>query len=316
MSVQAEEARWDPPPGVVDHSGRPIPDAADFFHPPPAEIGEVVKASTTLKKGQRPYSTGGRLFLVSMTGLLGALLGVFFVLAAGLRAGLGQLLIPLLLGGLCAALGALPTRFRHRCSYVGRRGVTRFVCAGGRDYLARQEIFLFEDAAELRTAQTRHYVNGVYTGTVYTYTWSGRDGSKRYVLSGRYNSRSGNPPAKDPFHFAVAAEVAWSVFLLDLAQDELETFGALQFNLGGADRVRVGPGFIEMHLRGRTERIEAADIGGISLQDGAFTVKHREARRGFLGFGSSGYFSFPYSQMANARLFFLALDRLLGLRFE
>ena len=92
----------------------------------------------------------------------------------------------------------------------------------------------------------------------------------------------------------------------------MEQQGFLQFNLSKNDFVRVGPGVLEFAMKGELSRVTAADIKSLNLGQGTFTIKTHEAK----WFGSKGKFSFSYATMANARLFLIALERLLGYRVE
>ena len=159
----------------------------------------------------------------------------------------------------------------------------------------------------MRTAQTRHYYNGIYTGTSYSFLWTDAAGRKVLGLSGRHQGKNALPKPGDPFHFANATEIAWSMFLLARADAELAEHGALRFNVGGNKWLVIGPGFIEFHFGGRTDRCEAGDIKSIALSQGQFAILHRDAK----WYSSKGKFSFPYGNMANARLFLLVLDRFL-----
>lgn len=297
----AEPATWTPGPGVTQHSGDPIPQDFVFFAAPPPEIGEVLTARTTLTSKKRPKSPMSRLLL---GGLLGSLayagLGFLGVEAGWQIAAFFGLLI----------LVWLVTGFTHKVSYVGKEGVARLTCKGRVDRIVKSEVFRFDEAAELRTGQTRQYVNGVYSGTSYHFTWTDANGRKRFKLSGSYHGEKKPPKAKDQFHFAASAETAWSLHLLDRAQQELELTGALRFGLGGSDWVAVGPGFLILNRKGNQERWESSEIGGINAGDGVLKIKRIDAKEGW--FSSKGVFQFSYQQMANARLFLIAIDRLLN----
>ena len=62
--------------------------------------------------------------------------------------------------------------------------------------------------------------------------------------------------------------------------------------------------------------IKVEEVGGISLNGGQLTVRHKDAKPGFLGFGRSGIFTFTCASLANARVFFLALEKLMGYGFS
>jgi hypothetical protein len=71
-----------------------------------------------------------------------------------------------------------------------------------------------------------------------------------------------------------------------------------------------------LHVDGEHATIKVEELGGISLSGGELTVRHKDAKPGFLGFGRSGIFTFTYASIANARVFFLALEKLMGYRFS
>lgn len=297
----AEQAAWQPGPEVNQHNQGPLPPDLVFFAAPPPEIGEIVTARSTLTNRKRPKAALSRLLLGGFLGSL-AYVGLSF---AGVEV-VWQVLAFL---GVLAVVWWL-TGFKHKVTYVGKEGVARLTCKGRTDRLVKSEVFRFEDAAALRTGQTRQYCNGVYTGTSYQFTWTDAAGRKRFKLSGTYRGEKKPPKAKDPFHFAESAELAWSLYLLDRMQEELKRDGALRFPLGGADFVAVGPGFLVLSRKGNQERWELDEIGGIIVNDGTLKIKRIDAKEGW--FSSQGVFQFPYQQMANARLFLLSINRLLG----
>src|SRR4051812_34613412 len=61
LGYATHASAWTPPPGVAEHSDQPIPPDADFFVPPPAEIGPVRSARTTLRLRNQPWAMWLRL---------------------------------------------------------------------------------------------------------------------------------------------------------------------------------------------------------------------------------------------------------------
>ncbi len=297
---------WIPSASVTNHNGDPLPPDRVFFAPPPPEIGEVVSAYSTLPTGKRPMPWLSRMALSGFAGSAGAAALHFL----GVQETVLQVLCFLALAPLVWWL----TGFSHKVSYVGKEGIARLRCQGRPDHVTRTEVFRFDSAAELRTGQTRHYTNGVYTGTSYNFTWTGPDGRKKFRLNGTYHGEKKPPKPKDPFHFAEAAEVAWSIYLFDQASRELETNGSIRFNLGGSDWIAVGPGFVDLSRKGNVERWTPQEIGGLTIGDGVFKIKRTDAKEGW--FSSQGVFQFRYQSMANARLFLIAIQRLLGYQFQ
>lgn len=302
---------WTPGEGVLRHAGVPVEREFDFFASPAQEIGEVVTAESTLRQGKRAMPLLLRLFLSMAVGMLTLVLlvGGAFALRMGLTVGgaLVCLLVPFVLSLIVLAA----TGFKHHCSYVGTHGMARYTIKGSREAEPREELFLFDDASNLTTSQTRHYTNGIYTGTHYNFNWTDADGRSLFKLSGQYKSKTGNPAAKSPFHFARAGEGMWNNFLIDRLQAELEQHGYVEFKINKNDCVRVGPGFLEFNLGNKNQRLTPEDIKNINIAQGTFQIDTHDAR----WFSSKGKFRFNYGAMANAQLFLYSLERLLGYQF-
>jgi hypothetical protein len=178
------------------------------------------------------------------------------------------------------------TRFAHTCTYVGTRGLARYRCVGRRDRLIEKSVFLFRDAAALRSVLTRRYQRKTYQGSDYAFEWLGARGEVLFRVKGprpdwrdadevlRYFRQGGggsvNPldeerRATDPRHFGEAAEVAWSLYRLDFAQAELEGKGCVRFALAGGGEIRVGPGFLDFGAPGG--RCAVGDLAGTTLTE-------------------------------------------------
>ena len=247
--VDVDWEGWSPPEGVVTHAGLPIAADMDFFATPPPEIGEIRSAFSTLKTDQRPLSPFAR----------GAILfGPPSLVVGGMMlAKIDEPAIEILICLVWLPLAWYFTRFIRKCSFVGVNGIARVNCKGNRHKIDKREMFLFQDACDLRTSQTRMYHNGVYTGTTYSFIWSDPQGRKAFKLNGFYMGEKKPPKPKDPFHFAESAETWWSVWLLNRAQEELERQGSIRFRLGGENFVAVGPGFIELGLKGNVQPLRS-----------------------------------------------------------
>jgi hypothetical protein len=152
----------------------------------------------------------------------------------------------------------------------------------------------------------------VYTGTNYFFRWEDADGRKLLNLSGTFRSEKGEPEPDDPFYFAQGGEIAWSIYLLDALQKELEKHGSVEFKVNKRDAVRVGPGFMEFAFSGKEQRVDGEQLKHISIGGGTFSFKTADAK----WFSSKGKFNFDYSRMSNARCFLLVLESLLGVTFE
>lgn len=283
----------------------------DFFAAPPAEIGDILSAHTTLRRHVQPTALAARIGLTVFVGLGGLAFGLFF--AAMTNNTFFQLLWPAVftIGGIALALSS--TRFKHTCTYVGRDGLARFTCQGSRESVLA-EIFLFQDAQELKAHQTRQYHNGVYQGTSYAFTWTDIGGRPRFVITGVFRHEAGNPPDKDPYYFGTAAEVAWTVYLANQMQAQLSLQGTIYFGLGGKNWLRIGERQLILHQNDATVEWSADELAEVRVEKGQIEIRRHDAREGW--FSSSGIWKFPYANLANARLFLILMDRLLGVRVQ
>lgn len=311
IELGLDETRWAPPDGVLRHAGGPIEASSDFFVEPPPEIGELLSAETSLKVGAKPWKIGARVAIAGLIAWGGymAAQAVNFGNRPDDEFGIKvAIVIAALVGSLLAWYF---TRFAHTCSFVGKQGIARIRCKGSRSRLSPPEVFLFEDAAELRTSQTRHYHNGIYTGTAYAFTWTNEEGRKAFKLSGTYRGENKPPKAKDPFHFATMAEGAWSSYLFNQVIETLKSTGTVRFNLTGKHFVAIGPGLLDVFTTGSEPvRLTADEIGGMQIDSGQVKIKRIDAQEGW--FSSTGVYKFSYESMANSRLFLLLYNHLIG----
>jgi hypothetical protein len=295
---------------ILNHGGGPLPVNGDYFVEAPAEIGPLTSAFTTLRKGQRPWSIPARAALVIFVTLLGLGLGVGIDVLAQLQgfwAFLWLVVCPLVAG----VIGLAATGFAHTVTYVGEEGVARYTCSGSRENVNKSEVFLFRDATHLRTATTHHYNRGSYQYTSYKFTWSDVGGRQRYEISGNHNNRTGLPPPTHAFHYARAAELAWTTYLIEGANRQIDLAGGVTFPLKGGKSIRVCPGLLVFnHKDDDPVEWEAEDVGDALIQKGVVKIKRVDAQEGW--FSSTGVIKFPFDELANAQLFFHLLEKQIG----
>ena len=297
LEVSRPAASWTAPPGVLRHSGGPLEPGTEFFAEPPEEIGRVISADSSLREDKSPRTIATRTVVAGMTGWAVAML------VGLLPLGDQTFLLQFLTFGAVAPLAWYLTGFRHSCSYVGTLGMARYRCSGRRDRIRKAELFLFADAAELRSSETPTYHNGVYIGTYYRYTWTDAAGKRRFRLGGSYHGEKKPPKPKDKYHFAVMGESAWTGYLFEQAARDLAARGEFRFRLGGDDFAAIGPGFLRLKHKGKEETVPASEIRNAVFEKGQLKVKRIDAEEGWLT--SKGVYSFPLQKMANARAFLM-----------
>jgi hypothetical protein len=299
---------WIPGNDLKRHSGSDIPRDMNFFIVPPYEIGKVISAEGSLKDSQNSRWTLSRILTYLAFGIIGFLsvaiippmlraLGIWAIIPIGIMIGIAYLFYQ--------------ERLTQNCSYVGERGISLHILKN-KTAIPKTEVLCFQDATNLYTSQTRSYTNGIYTGTSYDYRWEKTSG-QNYRIAGHYYSEKGSPEDIDRFHFAIASEWAWSIYLLQNAEQQLERMGYVEFPMKGRlQAVRIGNGFMEFVDRDGAQRVMVTDMKDITLGSGQFNFKHRDAK----WWSGKGKYSFNYSNIPNAKLFLICLEKLTGIRWN
>jgi len=305
---------------LMTHAGKLIVADDDFFHEAPPEIGRLYSASTTLKSNWQPKPLGIRF---SITGaVFAACCTLVFVATLTIQVKLVrlpaddvsfQLSMSALAGVIGAAIAFWFTRFRHMCTFVGTKGVAQFYCQGDRDRIVSAKLFVFTDAVLLRIGQTRHYYNGLYTGTQYSFTWTNERGEIVYQQTGKYKSEVGTPEPGNCYHLALMAENAWTMHLLRDVDRILSNNERLFFALKGGDFVEMGQGIFVLMQGGKTIAFRADQIEKMTIGNGVVTIWEVGAQTGW--FVNKGVHQFMYHDLGNARFFLIAAEKLLGIRF-
>jgi hypothetical protein len=293
-----------------DHAGGALSAGADFFVPPPSEIGSLLSCDTTLRQGYQPLSLGARILRMVLGAAGGVLAGVLIDIFFGVKSDFWRVAWPLGLGLLALGFSLNMTRFTHTCTFVGTEGVGRFVCSGSREHLSTEEVFCFRDATDLRTSTTLHYTNGVYQNTNYSYVWTDVGGRRRYAITGSHSSEAGTPPTSDPYYYALAAEAAWTFYLLQNAYRQVTMGNTVLFNLKSEEWIRLGEGLIVFSNDGQPEEWEADEVRGATIQQGVVRILRKDAKEGW--FSTRGVRKFSFDQMANAQLFFHMMEKVVG----
>src|SRR5262249_24981857 len=107
---------------------------------------------------------------------------------------------------------------------------------------------------------------------------------------------------------------AWTMYLLRQLEAQLTLGRPITFNINKNDWVRVSPGHLRFAFKGETVDCPVEEIGQARVEQGMFTIKRIDAREGW--FSSEAVFKFPYSQLANAQLFLILLDKVAGVRLN
>jgi len=202
---QAIAMRWTPPPGVRDHGGGPPPEGSDFFAAPPATIGALGSAATTLRVG---LPVGPGVGAVAVRLLLGALMGAL----AGwlLRAAVG---LPWFVAALAVPAGAAFAWWTLRrapdqvCTFVGEDGIAILGCKGSRERHTAPRVLRFADAARFDRVVKDPAEDPRESYVLYRMTWYDARGRTLHEESSGF--APGNRRAEQLYAFARAAERAW-----------------------------------------------------------------------------------------------------------
>jgi hypothetical protein len=288
------------------------PEDADFFVPPPPEIGTLLSSHTSLKRTAIPRP----LWLRILRAVVGSV-GISFLLAVGLFFGLR---LPVDAGAalfMCFSIVIAPfavglmlfyTRFRHYCGYVGDLGVAHYACSISRERVKVKDVLLFRDAKELRVNLLDILIDGRYQYTTYHFSWTDETGRKIFHLSDSHYSNTQQPPFHDKFHLALTADSVWSDYLLQKIMPRLDAGKSWTFALTGNDRIEFWKDRFELHLRGKVQTFHPQGLSEALVWYGQIKLKEPGGKEGWIT--SHGVHTFLYGQLANARVFFTLLERL------
>jgi len=305
---------WQPPSNVRDHTGQPLVDGLVFFAAPPQELGKIISASSTLRAGTHPWPGAFQFLLSTIPAAVLAVVMIrlrdqyFYVIPRSVAVAVALVTAALLL-----VIFRWFITFRQECSYAGEHGVARLHATGKEFRVSKEEKLIFSEASELHARMEKLFIHGIYVGSDFNFIWTNPLRKKLLWLAGKFRNKKGQPETSHHlYHFTMASESAWNDHFRHRLANQLERHGHVDFAIGKKDWIRVGPGFLETTLRVKQQRLAASEIKGFKLQSGTFFVIHGEKKR----FGRyEGVWKIQYAELANAKLFFLAIERLLGMTF-
>ncbi len=297
----------------VDHGGGLLPENAEFFVEPPRELGRIHSAYTTLQTDIEPWPVWAYLVSMGVLALIGIGIAWLIVYFAGVTSIGWQLFWYALFSVVGFVIGFFVAHFSHECSYVGEFGLARFKCSGSRENITTEDVLVFEDAADLRTGTVLHYTNGVYQHTAFSFEWTDVDGKKLYSINGTHGSKEGYPESTNLYHFGLSAQASWTVYLLKQVEQELEEDGTVFFALKGKKYLKLGEGFMIFCLDGYEEHeVYADEIEDVTIGQGIIKFIPVGSKKGW--FGSRKGYEFRVPDLANAQLFYLLMEELVGWR--
>ena len=314
-------SQWVPAANVLNHTGRPIPPDSIFFAPPPIAIGTVLSAQSGARMGGSAVSEPQSRKIIGLFGLFGLLVGGFL----GACFSQGQW-TGIIVGGLIGAMaiGWLIYRRESRrndCTYVGAQGIARFRDSRNDSVRSRADVFLYAGAASLQTAFL-----GRNSGTNFNYQWRNERGKTVYKLEGGYFGSKKNIDPDADYHFARAAEAAWTRHYLPHVMTQLRRDGSVQFPVRqgvSAKQVAViGPGYFDFIVGDKTYHNPAGDIADVVLQMGIIIIRRRDAQyRAMNGANGSyipesGMFGLHYGRVSNVKLFLTLLKEVAGISWR
>ncbi len=306
--------RWTPPSNVRDHTGDPIASDARFFAPPPIEIGAVLTAHSGLCGSVWAVSKPTSRKVIGLFALLGMAFGGFLGAAFTNGSVIGAILGSLLGGYLFGFLLYRREARKNDCTYTGTLGIARCRFTDRTSHTTQGEVFLFADAMTLQTAFL-----GRKGGTNFDLRWKNANRKLVYRIEGGYYGSQANPDPESVYHFVLAADSAWSQFILPEAEEELKRNGCVRFTTSfgpiGEQNAVIGPGYIDIIKAGKTMRNLTADIQDACIWQGHIIIRRKDARVSAMGArdGSNGIFYLSYGAIMNVKIFLLMLERLVGI---
>lgn len=300
-----------------NHNGSAAAAGDIYFSDPGDWIGRITSASTsqsTNPPGKTVFWTMvGRFFLGLLLGGLAALVGWGLAELAALIAPSAERLTVAgagVFGVAGCVAGFVLSASSYHSTYVGTEGAARATRKKERVTL---EAVRWDQVRCITFTQTRNHTNGVYTGTSFNFSFHRNDDQKPFTIHGMFSAKeAAAAPRTSLVHFAYCAETSWTTWRLNRVDAELASHGTVHFGINKKDWIRVGEGFIELFFKGAQERLDAADIASVSLDQGYMTIQRTGAKKGL--FSSDGVFRFNVNGMADFRVFMVVFQSYTGYR--
>jgi hypothetical protein len=280
---------WRPHPSVTSHAGLPLSIDADFFVPPPIEIGNIISANTTLTKTAQPMNLYLRSILIGSAGVM--LQMADFNTAFSLFA-----------GGFIGLIIWHITQFRRSCSYVGTRGLAEYYLVGSRRGKIHANFLLFENVDDFYTKILHNYNDGIYNMTWYEYRWVNKSGHS-FVINGCYTQYFGHDPN---YILGSQVELSWNKYISERYAKKIFTDEYVEFPIRNRRKliaVRVGNNFLDFItiFKGvpHFDRITPQDLKAFQLKEGVFYFKHQNAH----WWSRKGKYHCKYADISNAKVF-------------
>lgn len=305
---------WGPPPDLRSHADERLESDRILFTTPPPEIGRVVSAFSDVRASNPPPTTATWIMRAIAVGGGVVVAGLLGMLAIGMPWSPGGVWM-MGAGAVVAALTAWAWRFVGHCTYVGEDGIAYDECLDRLDRIKKTQVLLFARAASLHVRQTRSYQNGIYRWTSYAYVWKDARGRSIHQIAGTHTSEKADPPPTDAWHFAAAAERAWSKHRVGRLQADLGRQGFVSFP-SEAGEIRVAPGMIEIVDGRGSHHLSPDDVERFVLFQGSFEIRARGAKGRFPGFFRDGVYRFSYDSVGNAQLLLYCVEQLTGVAVQ
>ncbi len=306
-------------PGTTKtHAGQKIAEDCVFFAPPPKKIGRVKTAHTSLlKHSPLPLLPLCVSYPLCVFGLG---LGISLLLCSVFDTEIAIDRWPLygaagLLSFLIWKLNGPLSQFYHDCTYVGDKGVARFLLTNQRKQIVTKKVLLFDEARYLYHKSTLQLVNHMYRKTVFSFTWTDQHKSVLLQIDGDHGNKSDNPEdLSHPYYFGQAAEVAWNDYLRPRVLNALKKNQVISFKAGD---MTIDLSREELHFSEKSKRLELGlgEIHSITCGSGLIEMHHSKYMQSRLlpklwsgkGFFRGRAIRLPYASLSNADLFLSAV---------
>jgi hypothetical protein len=283
-----------------NHQGVSNPPETLFFASPPLEIGAIHSAHSNNMVGAKQRKAWAK------EGFAALVLGAMFGNATGFLLHLPLTILTLLGLGIGGIVGCF-VRPHLRCTFIGEKGLARVVKTVKGD---KAERFLFSLQSSVGVSVTERYSNGIYNGTSFTYTFYDGETKTTFEVRGSYHDRYGMKISPDSeWHFGQQGEISLLNYLLPLAQKRLAQGEDQSFMLKDRRQITLQADALTIVAGNKKYTIPYLDLQTVSIKSGTIEILEQGGRNGFLGIGQKGIFSFSYSEMPNAKLFFVLLQQ-------
>ncbi|HEY0220840.1 MAG TPA: DnaJ domain-containing protein [Candidatus Paceibacterota bacterium] len=300
----------------------------------PTNIGRIISGWSTLLEGKVKLTNSQLFISIIKSSLISIVVfAVIFLLIwkhwyfnlhdlnSSRNLSIAYIIIISIILGVKYILRSNDTAFKHMNCFIGVNGFAIHLAVGQKNEVYGKLDVNFHDVTDFISSIVVNNLNFQYSSTKYEFIWINASIEKPlFKISGSHNYKDGNPDKllHSDYWLNIEAEKLWTIYLLDIMENTLESKGYIEFNIYSFEHsklipyIKIGIGFITFLTGGQTITYNFNDIKRIYTKGTDLFIEHKNYEKSFFFFESGDKNYIPLLNLSNRKYFMKAIEILLG----